>query len=64
MISDGEAINRTVNRTLKQILGRDTIVFDIKYENVPYPTFVSSAIVIVTSNLSMTEALADVTEPA
>jgi hypothetical protein len=64
VVSDGEAINGDTTRLLKMILGRDEIAFDRKYENVACPYFKSNAIVFVTSNLSISNALVTSHDPA
>jgi len=57
LISDGDNLNADAIRLIKMVTGRDEVPFDWKYQNLPKATFVSFAVLVVTSNLSLANAL-------
>ena len=57
VISDGDNLNPEVIKLIKNITGRDRISYDWKHEMLMKSTFVSSAVVVVTSNLSLANSM-------
>lgn len=56
LISDGQSMTQSAS-LLKMIIGRDEIPFDRKHENVSRPFLRSEAVVFVTSNLTIANAM-------